>query len=146
MLAVSTLHREVSGSKPCLYELAVNHEFSSPETKARETNVTDMISYIETYDKPFSITPTTEHKLHNVISQEIMTDDIRKDVMNIEDTGSHLYADFRKQRFVDKSQRLSDTIHRNSVKTFKSIMPVKKITTRASGKHKKRRRPHKHIR
>ena len=39
MIAVSSLHIELSGSKPFYHELTVNHEFSEAETKARESNV-----------------------------------------------------------------------------------------------------------
>ena len=50
MRAVSSLHRELRGSRPFYHELTVNHEFSDSETKARESNIRDMIEYIELYE------------------------------------------------------------------------------------------------
>ena len=50
MIAVSSLHREFSGSKPFYHELTVNHKFSNAETKARESNINAMIEYIELYE------------------------------------------------------------------------------------------------
>ena len=43
MIAVSSLHRELSGSRPFYLELTVNHEFSDAENEARESNIRDMI-------------------------------------------------------------------------------------------------------
>ena len=42
MIAVSSLHRELRGSRPFYHELTVNHEYSDAETKTRESNIRDM--------------------------------------------------------------------------------------------------------
>ena len=80
MIAVSSLHRELSGSKPFYHELTVNHEFSDAETKARESNIRDMIEYID----PFQITEGTEKQLHNIISQEFMPTEVREGMLSVE--------------------------------------------------------------
>ena len=59
IIAVSSFHWELSGSKPFYHELTVNPEFSESETKARESNIRDMIEYIELYENPFQITEGT---------------------------------------------------------------------------------------
>ena len=56
IIAVSSFHWELSGSKTFYQELTVNPEFSDAETKARESNIRDMIEYIELYENPFQIT------------------------------------------------------------------------------------------
>ena len=71
MIAVSSLLWKLNGSRPFYHELTVNHEFSDAETKARESNIRDMIEYIELYENTFQITEGTEKQLHNIISQEI---------------------------------------------------------------------------
>ncbi len=50
-----------------------------------------------------------------------MTDKIEKDLLNVRYAGSSLYETFRKERFVDKMIRLSETIHRNKVNNYQSI-------------------------
>ena len=47
MIAVSSLHLDLRESRPFYYELTVNHEFSDAETKARWSNIGDMIEYIK---------------------------------------------------------------------------------------------------
>ncbi|KAH3709239.1 hypothetical protein DPMN_068701 [Dreissena polymorpha] len=69
-MAVDTLHREKSGSKPFCHELTVNHEFKNSETSAREANITDMVKYIQSYENPFE-TQSEEVTLHNIINQQI---------------------------------------------------------------------------
>ena len=129
MIAVSSLHRELSGSKPFYHELTVNHEFSDAETKARESNVRDMMEYIELYENPFQITEGTEKHLHNIISQEVMPSEVRESLLSVESKGSQLYNSFRKERFTKRTKKLSDTIHRNNIKTFQTIKSVKPSVT-----------------
>jgi hypothetical protein len=121
MISVSTLHREFGRAKPFLHELTVHHEFSVSETKAREKNVTDMMEYIKLYENPFKINCNTDPKLHNIITQEVMTDDIREHMTNVKEKGKELYTEFRRERLVLKDKALSDTIHRNNIKTCNSI-------------------------
>ena len=125
MIAVSSLHRELSGSKPYYNELTVNHEFSDSETKARETNVRDIMEYIELHENPFQITEKTEKQLHNIISQEVMPAEVRGSLLSVESKGLELYRIFRKERFTDRTKKLFDTIHGNNVKVFQSIKSAK---------------------
>ncbi|KAH3704726.1 hypothetical protein DPMN_079788 [Dreissena polymorpha] len=46
-----------------------------------------------------------------------MTDDIREHMTNVKETGKKLYTEFRRERLVLKDKVLSDTIHRNDIKT-----------------------------
>ena len=135
MIAVSSLNRELSGSKPFYHELTVNHEFSDAESKTREGNVRDMMEYIEVYEKPFQITDRTEKHLHN-ISQEVMPTEVRESLLNVESKCHQLYNSFRKERFTERTKKLTDTIHRNNVKTFQSIKSVKQSVTASKKKEK----------
>ena len=64
IIAVSSLHRELSGLRPLYHELTINRKFSDAETKARKFNIRDIIEYIELYENPFQITEGTEKQLH----------------------------------------------------------------------------------
>src|SRR6478609_5801665 len=61
-----------------------------------------------------------ELKLHNFITRAIVPDDIQDSILSVQVTGLNLYRTFRKERLVEKTKRLSDTICRNNVKTFAS--------------------------
>jgi uncharacterized membrane-anchored protein YjiN (DUF445 family) len=121
MLSVSNLYREVSGVKTRHSEFAVNHEFISAETNATERKLENMMSYIQSHENSANVSSETDFKLHNILTQEIMTEEIRKGLLNVMETGQELYDEFRKERYADKSKRLSDTIHRTNLKTFQSI-------------------------
>ena len=99
MIAVSNLHRELSGSRPFYHVLTVNHEFSDAETKARESNIRDMIEYIELYENSFQITEGTEKHLHKIISQEVMPTEVREGLLSVESKSLQLYNEFRKEFF-----------------------------------------------
>ena len=134
MIAVSSLHRELSGSRLFYHELTVNHKFSDAETKARESNIRDMIEYKELYENPFQITEGTEKHLHNIISQEVMPTEVREGMLSVESKSLQLYNEFRKERFLDPTKKLSDTIYRNNIKTCQSIKAVKPSTTTSKKK------------
>ena len=121
MLAVSNLHRLVSGISTVHDESDVSHEFSANQTSANEEKIKDMITFIVSNENPMDVTNVVESKLHNILTQEIMTDEIRKDLLHIEETSQDLYTKFRKDRFIEKTDGISDTIHRTKLKTFKSI-------------------------
>jgi hypothetical protein len=120
MLAVSNLHREVSGAKGNTYELAANHEFSTYQTESRENKICDMVSLISAHENPF-VMPCHQPTLHNIMTQEIMTEEIRNDLLDIRDNAMGIYKSFRRDRFITKQASLSSTIHRNNLKTFQSI-------------------------
>ena len=57
---------------------------------------------------------TIEPKLHNILTQEVMTDEIRDQLLRVTDIGTAAYVKLRKDRFVDKSVRFCETIHRTN--------------------------------
>ena len=129
MLAVSNLYRCITGVKANYSELTVNHEFRQSETDSTEDKLSQMISFIQSCENPFHASDPMEFKLHNILTKEIMSEDIRKDLLNIQETGSGLYKSFRKERFLEKTKHITDTIHRTNLRTFLSIKKEEKRTT-----------------
>ena len=126
MSAVSSLQRIVSAASLSHGEVTINHEFNTSETISIEKKVTDMITYIESHENPSCLSSITKLKLHNILTQEIMTEEIRKDLSHVQKIRSDLYSTFREERFIKRMKRLSDTIYRNNLKTFTSIRTEKK--------------------
>ena len=118
MLAVSNLSRTISGIKLKHGELAVSHEFTKAETDRQECNITNMIKYVLSLENPTCVSSNTERRLHNILTQEILPNDISQDLKNVFQIGTALYKDFRIKRFLDKTEKLSDTIHRRNLKNF----------------------------
>lgn len=90
-IAVSSLHRELSRSKPFYHELTDSHEFTDAESKVR-----DMMEHIELYKNPFQITERTWKQLHNIVSQEIMLIEVRENMHSVESKGNQLYTSEKK--------------------------------------------------
>ena len=80
-----------------------------------------MIEYMLEHENPVHVSGTTEPKLHNILTQEIMSEDIRNNMLKVTDIGKELYTSFRRERYIEKSKRLSDTIHRTKLKTCKML-------------------------
>ncbi len=127
MIEVSNLHRELSGIRVQNTELQANYEFSRAEMSADETKICDMMHYIKSYENPAHVPTGPHQKLHNIITQEIVTDTIREDLLKIDEKSKEIYTIFRHERFIAKEKQLCDTIHRCNMKTFKSLsgkMPI----------------------
>ena len=63
--------------------------------------------------------------MHNILTQEIVSGEIRDDLLNFKTKSSDLYDKFRREREVKKEKSLFDPIHRNNLKTFISMKPQK---------------------
>ena len=89
MLAASNLSRTISGIKLKHGEVAASHEFTKAET--------DMIKYVLSIESPTCVSNNTERRLHNILTQEILPNDISQDLKNVFQIGTALYKDFRKK-------------------------------------------------
>lgn len=121
LLAVDQLFREICGVQLNNTELNVNHSFSHRQTQSGDLNVGKMISYILKHENPFVIGDASELRLHNILTKAIMPEDIRRDLISVQTVGEEIYSELRKERFVAKSKRLSDVIHRSNIKTFANV-------------------------
>ena len=120
MLAITNLHRELAGIGSSSYELEVNRSFSKAATEFEEANIQAILNVIEKNENPF-LTPPKEKMLHNILTKEVMSEDIREQLLNVERIGNDTYEKLRRERYIEKTVRLSDTIHRTNLKTFAAI-------------------------
>jgi hypothetical protein len=120
MLAITNLHRDRAGIGSSSYELEVNRSFSKAATEFEEANIQAILDVIEKNENPF-LTPPKEKRLHNIITKEVMSENIREQLLNVERIGNDAYKKHRRERYIEKTVRLSDTIHRTNLKTFAAI-------------------------
>ena len=78
----------------------VNHEFTNAETNATERKLETVISYIVLQENPAHISTDTEPRIHNIITQVIVAEEIRRRFLNIQKTSLQLYESFHKERFI----------------------------------------------
>ena len=137
MLAVSNLHRKFSSSVQSSYN-NVNRSFSEACTQSDEVDIHAIIDIIQKNENPFCI-KTACNRLHNIVTNKIVPEDISDQLLNVEDIGERVYTEFRENRFLFKTKRISETIHRNNLKTFasvhqvptsKKIIPIKKLKSK----------------
>jgi len=128
MLAVVNVQRQISGVSVPSTELTVGHEFNISATLNSEALVRDVIEYIKQNENPVAMQADVELEqplLHNILTQEIVSNEIRVDLLNFKTKSSNLCDKFRCERLVTKEKSLFDPIHRNNLKTFKSMKPEK---------------------
>ena len=90
MLSISNLHRELTGVSNSYYQLSTNHEFTAAQTKSDEERIITILSYIQDYKNPF-LPASKDTKLHNIFTQEIMTNEIRSDMLNFNQKSKDIY-------------------------------------------------------
>lgn len=135
MLAISNLFRELSGVST-QYQQDVNNSFSKCETEFGEMNIQAILTVMGNKENPFR-KDATQPKLHNIMTQE-MTNEIRNQVLQVKAIRTAAYEKLRKERFVERSAQIFQTIHRINLKTFKSIHALPK-GQEASGKSQTKR-------
>lgn len=141
MLAVVNLQYKISGVVTPSRELLVNHEFNLPATRSSEALVDEIIRYVKEHDNPVRSSAQKSkddvQTLHNIISQEVMPQEIRNDLLQFDATCKTLYETFRTERFVTRQRSISDTIHRRNLKTFKSNTAAKHTRQTKAKENKK---------
>ena len=119
MLGVNNLGREISGAQLDKRELVLHHKDTAAEIKRGEQNIRTMMEYILSKENPLAL--TSEPRLHHILTQEIMPEGMRNDLPDVLENGERIYHQFRKNRFLEKNEKISDRIHRNNIKTIVSI-------------------------
>ena len=104
-----------------LHELNLNHEFNEAETRFQEQTIGKMLQYIVNKENPFAITASTDSSLYNILTQQIMSAEIRNDLLSIFSQGKDRYLSFRRERFIEKTKAILSTITRANIKTFVNI-------------------------
>ena len=94
-----------------------------------------MMKYIEDRGSPFSKDyPTT---LQNIVTKEVMSEEIRKDLLHATEQGKLKYEAFREERLVSKRVKLNEVIHRTNIMTMASVNDTKPQTIKSVIREKK---------
>lgn len=128
MMAIKSLHREYTGVTEATSEAWHHHESSQSTTTRKEGNIQAMMKFIEERGSPFSA--ESPKVLHNFVTKEVMTEESRKHVLNASEKGKEKYEIFHCERFINKTMKLHDTIHRLNLKTMITIRNKPTKTTK----------------
>ena len=83
---MTNLHRRVSCSLQTDYEKDVNHSYSASCTESDEEDIQKIIDMIDKNENPFS-RAILSRKLHNIMTNEIVPEDVSKQLLNVESIG-----------------------------------------------------------
>ena len=119
MMAVKNLHCEYAGVGESTSSALLHHESSQSITNRKEGHIQEMMKYIEERGSLFSA--ESPSVLQNFVTKEMMTEEIRKDVLNASEIGKKKYEAFHSDRIIKKKMKLNETIHRLNLKTMISI-------------------------
>ena len=93
--------------------------------------------YINDHGSPITVFADRDsdetEALHNTLTQEIMSKEIRRDILEFEISCNSRNEMFRTETFITKKRSIFGNIHRSSCKTFKS-MKVEKRTSQSKVK------------
>ena len=114
LMSMKNVHREYAGVFERMSEAWHHHKSSQSTTDRKEEHIQAMMRYIEERGSPFAT--QCPPVLHNFVTKEIMTQDIRNDVLNASERGKKKFETFYSERFTNKTSKLSDTIHKENLK------------------------------
>ena len=141
-LMISNLFREITDSIPVVEGLNIHHEFSKTQTQNLEEKVNSMFQYILQKGNPFDMTPIP---LHNLVTKALVSQDTKDKILNLFQTGNELYSTLRKERYEEKTTRISSTIHKVMLPVFDSNKKPSTEHTGKSGKKKSNSSAHRMI-
>ena len=91
MLSIANLHRKISCSNPSSFELGVNQGFT-----AEESSILSVIDIIERYINLVSA-PTNNARIRNILTYEVVTEDISDQLLDAEDIGTRAHEKLQKE-------------------------------------------------
>ena len=119
MMAVKNLHRQYANVLDNTHESYHHHEASQSTTDRKEAHVQAMVQFIEERGSPMSRDAC--ETLQNFATNELMSTDIRNDILNAVSKGKEKYMSVRKDRFLTKTQRITNSIYRMNLKTMNTV-------------------------
>ena len=129
MMVVKILHRQYANVMERTHETFSHHESSQSTTNHKESQLQRMMQFIEEKGSPLAATSYTA--LQNYVTKEVMTEKIRNDMLSAFRKGEERYMEFRKERILKKTSKLS-TIHCVNLQTMKTIQNKKQKTIRST--------------
>jgi hypothetical protein len=124
MLVKSNIFRKLSGISSSLSE---KNAISKAKIATGEHKVQAIINTIHRNENPFQLHVFPYRvKVHIILTKEVISDDIRNQLLTVIEIGTKANEALRKEHFAEKSARFSSAIHRVNLRTFLSVHNNKK--------------------
>ena len=99
-LAINNLGRKLTSTGYIYDESRVHHQFTKAETERQEHCIERMINFIKTKEDPTCVQDSTEGRLHHIISQEILPNDVSEELLKVFEIGNDIYKEFRQKNLL----------------------------------------------
>ena len=118
ILAMSNIFRRLTNSTLGASESELHHEVDGNYTKVFNAQVTNITSFLIARENPYL--PENQPQLRNIISrvQSPASEAATQQLTEFDKNSVESYLSFRKERFVEKSRRLSDSIKKINLQQF----------------------------
>ena len=77
-----------------------------------------LLDYVKAHENPFIISTNIPITLHSFVTKQRVDDTIKIRYMKVIENGLEEYQKFRTERYVEKTDKLSATIHKISLPAF----------------------------
>ena len=144
VLAISKYHAVITGSVLASSDAEPLHR-ELRKTSILEYNASKVAAFINERGNPYLTSACST--LHHFTSGQVVTPDVSKQLLAYFKSGLQEYMSFRNARFVTKEMKLSDTIKRKNLLSFRakgkaaslegSSLQTKKATSKKLGKMQK---------
>ena len=91
-----------------------------------DENVKKLFDFVNARVNPFN-KPVAKVPLYNFITNQKVNPDVEERLLNVLVNGQDIYLQIRKETFVDKTRKLTDTIHRRMLPSFTTESPKEKV-------------------
>ena len=117
ILAISNTLRYLIRSNIGNRECELHHELYGNFALNYNKQVIKVIEFVEQRGNPFT-SATGIVKLHNFFSGASVVEEVARRLLNFDENSVRRYESFRKERFIDKTKMLSETIQKSNLPHF----------------------------
>ena len=127
ILAITNLLQSLTSPKLLDHnETNIRHDITGSSGLVFDQNVKKLLDFVKARVNPFRM-PEARVPLYNIVSNQTVSAAIESRLVNCLKNGETIYLQIRKEMFVDKSRKISDTLHRRMLPTFVTETPKEKV-------------------
>ena len=132
VLSISNCYNHLTSKEFSFRETDLHHELGGNVSYTLTSARYKVVSFIEERGNPFETSAVS--KLHHFTTGQCVPDEASKRLLTFFEHGENGYAEFRKERFVEKDKKLSDTIKKVNFPLFDPKSKQKNLTQTTTSK------------
>ena len=127
VLAISNLLQSIISPKHLDHnETNIRHDISGTTGQVFDENVKKLLDFVKARVNPFRM-PKARIPLYNIVSNQTVCATVENRLINCLKNGETVYLQIRKEMFIDKTRKITDTLHRRMLPSFVTENPKEKV-------------------